>query len=74
MPNNWGALLACHALEDGDFFRKYVKDFQGNLMQKGVAVTVDTARPDVTRFYVLDPFGDRIEFMERENSKKTRWL
>lgn len=43
-------------------------------MQKGVAVTVDTARPDVTRFYVLDPFGDRIEFMERENSKKTRWL
>ncbi|MEH7464733.1 glyoxalase [Bacillus thuringiensis] len=25
------------------------------------------ARPDVTRFYALDPFGNRIEFMERKN-------
>lgn len=35
--------------------------------QKGASVIVDTARPDVTRFYVLDLLGNRIEFMEHEN-------
>ncbi|SFI31215.1 MULTISPECIES: VOC family protein [unclassified Bacillus (in: firmicutes)] len=49
------------------FYVQHIEYFQEKLTQKGVAVIVDTARPDVTRFYVLDPFGNRIEFMERKN-------
>ncbi|MFD0770055.1 VOC family protein [Bacillus sp. CGMCC 1.60114] len=48
------------------FFVQHIEHFQDDLTQKGVSVIADTARPDVTRFYVLDPFGNRIEFMERK--------
>lgn len=46
------------------FYVKHIKEFQEVLRKKGVSVIEDTARPDVTRFYVFDPFGNRIEFME----------
>ena len=49
------------------FYVRHIEDFQENITQKGVSVIVDTARPDVTRFYVLDPFGNRIEFMEHKD-------
>ncbi|MRS09302.1 glyoxalase, partial [Bacillus anthracis] len=32
-----------------------------------IEVIDDHARPDVIRFYVSDPFGNRIEFMENKN-------
>ncbi|MEH6889596.1 VOC family protein [Bacillus sp. JJ864] len=49
------------------FYVQHIGNLQENVTQKGVSVTVDTARPDVTRFYIVDPFGNRIEFMERKN-------
>ncbi|MCP1124487.1 VOC family protein [Bacillus sp. 3103sda1] len=48
------------------FYVQHIERFQDDLKQKGVSVIVDTARPDVTRFYVSDPFGNRIEFMEQK--------
>ena len=40
-----------------------IEYFQENLTLKGVSALVDTARPDATRFYVLDPFANGIEFI-----------
>jgi catechol 2,3-dioxygenase-like lactoylglutathione lyase family enzyme len=37
--------------------------------EAGYPVEFDTALPGIARFYVADPFGNRIEFLEpRENS------
>lgn len=49
------------------FYVQHIECFQEDLIQKGVSIIVDTVRPDVTRFYALDLFRNRIEFMERKN-------
>ena len=46
-----------------------IDEFKQELIKQGIEVIDDHARPDVIRFYVSDPFGNRIEFMEN----KTRW-
>ncbi|WP_369903144.1 VOC family protein [Bacillus manliponensis] len=46
------------------FLVKHIEEFQQVLTKKGVSVLEDKACPGVTRFYVCDPFGNRIEFME----------
>ncbi|UFJ42896.1 VOC family protein [Brevibacillus humidisoli] len=38
------------------------------LQDSGIEVRKDTNLPDMTRFYVDDPFGNRLEFLERNNS------
>lgn len=45
-----------------------IDSLQEYLNSKGFAVTPDTALPDVRRFYVSDPFGNRIEFLQVEAS------
>lgn len=47
---------------------KHIESLQESLIQRGISVIEDKARPNVTRFYVFDPFGNRIEFIE-ENSQ-----
>ena len=51
------------------FYVLNIDEFKQALIQQGIEVIDDHARPDVIRFYVSDPFGNRIEFMEN----KTRW-
>ncbi|MDM5155774.1 VOC family protein [Bacillus sp. DX1.1] len=46
------------------FYVQQIEEFKAALIQKEVQVIDDKARPDVLRFYVFDPFGNRIEFME----------
>ncbi|MDM5189291.1 VOC family protein [Bacillus sp. DX4.1] len=46
------------------FYVQQIEEFKAVLIQKEVQVIDDKARPDVLRFYVFDPFGNRIEFME----------
>lgn len=46
------------------FHVQHIVGFKQELIKKGVQVIDDHARPDVIRFYVFDPFGNRIEFME----------
>jgi extradiol dioxygenase family protein len=36
-----------------------------HLKDLGVTVIDDTSLPDATRFYAIDPFGNRLEFLER---------
>lgn len=48
------------------FYVKHIEEFQQVLTKKGVSVLEDKARPGITRFYVFDPFGNRIEFMENK--------
>lgn len=36
-----------------------------HLLAAGITLTDDGALPDVERFYVDDPFGNRLEFLER---------
>jgi len=38
---------------------------RARLVEAGVAVVDDDAIPDVRRFYAADPFGNRIELLER---------
>ena len=38
---------------------------QGLLGEAGIAVTPDRALPGMRRFYAADPFGNRIEFIQR---------
>lgn len=48
------------------FFVKNVAGLRENLLQKDVQVIDDEARTDegVRRFYLNDPFGNRLEFLE----------
>ncbi|NQD67328.1 glyoxalase [Bacillus haikouensis] len=39
-------------------------DFRNNLIEKGIQVKEDTPIKGRTRFFVSDPFGNRIEFLE----------
>jgi catechol 2,3-dioxygenase-like lactoylglutathione lyase family enzyme len=38
-----------------------------HLEEHDIMMTADTSLPDVRRFYVNDPFGNRIEFIEADN-------
>ncbi len=44
-----------------------INEFKQTLIEQGVKVIDDYARPDVIRFYVSDPFGNRIEFMQNKD-------
>lgn len=48
-------------------------DLRARLIRRGVPVAEDDARADegVTRFYVHDPFGNRLEFLERREAGVT---
>lgn len=39
-----------------------------HLKDHGVNVIDDNSLPDAIRFYVLDPFGNRLEFLERRDA------
>ena len=49
------------------FYVLKIDEFKQELIKQGIEVIDDHARPDVIRFYVSDPFGNRIEFMENKN-------
>ena len=49
------------------FYVLKIDEFKQELIKQGMEVIDDHARPDVIRFYVSDPFGNRIEFMENKN-------
>ncbi|ANE46315.1 glyoxalase [Paenibacillus swuensis] len=46
---------------------KHLETLKATLTQQGISVTEDYERQDegVSRFYLHDPFGNRLEFMER---------
>lgn len=41
-----------------------IETFASHLREKGVAIQVDDKLPGAKRFYVDDPFGNRLEFLE----------
>ena len=49
------------------FYVNEINEFKQTLIEQGVKVIDDYARPDVIRFYVSDPFGNRIEFMQNKD-------
>ena len=57
-----------HQLKDSSsFYVNEINEFKQTLIEQGVKVIDDYARPDVIRFYVSDPFGNRIEFMQNKD-------
>ncbi|AIK40421.1 MULTISPECIES: VOC family protein [Bacillus] len=48
------------------FYVQGIDEFKGKLIGQGIQVIDDYARPDIIRFYVSDPFGNRLEFMENK--------
>lgn len=48
------------------FYVQGIDDFKEKLIGQGIQVIDDYARPDIIRFYVSDPFGNRLEFMENK--------
>ena len=53
--------------EPSSFYVNEINEFKQTLIEQGVKVIDDYARPDVIRFYVSDPFGNRIEFMQNKD-------
>ena len=45
-----------------------LEGLRGRLARSGVAVVEDEPLPGFSRFYVSDPFGNRLEFLEQEVS------
>ncbi len=45
------------------FFVQRIDELKERLIEQGIQVIDDDARPDVIRFYLFDPFGNRIECM-----------
>ncbi|GGE38247.1 glyoxalase [Pullulanibacillus camelliae] len=43
------------------FYIKNLDELRAHLIQNGIAITEDDRLPGATRFYVNDPFGNRIE-------------
>ncbi|MDP5275978.1 VOC family protein [Chengkuizengella sp. 2205SS18-9] len=43
---------------------KNVLELGAHLKAQGIEIKVDETRNDVTRFFVNDPFGNRLEFLE----------
>ncbi|WP_243523576.1 VOC family protein [Bacillus pseudomycoides] len=48
------------------FYVQGIDEFKKKLIGQGIQVIDDYARPGITRFYVSDPFGNRLEFMENK--------
>ncbi|MEF3354998.1 VOC family protein [Paenibacillus sp. GYB006] len=50
---------------------KQLEALRSYLVDQGIPVIADDARQEegVVRFYLHDPFGNRLEFMERSNHK-----
>ncbi|MCX2827964.1 MULTISPECIES: VOC family protein [Bacillus] len=48
------------------FYVQGIDEFKEKLIEQGIQVIDDYARPDIIRFYVSDPFGNRLEFMENK--------
>jgi catechol 2,3-dioxygenase-like lactoylglutathione lyase family enzyme len=46
------------------FLVKNLDALRQSLEMAGVRVVIDRALPDVKRFYVADPFGNRLEFIQ----------
>ncbi|WP_396021835.1 glyoxalase [Bacillus cereus group sp. BfR-BA-01492] len=46
------------------FFIQRIDELKERLIEQEIQVIDDDARPDVIRFYIFDPFGNRIECME----------
>ena len=40
------------------------EEMQKQLKEKGVSVKVDDSLPGVERFFIFDPFGNRLEFLK----------
>ncbi|PHD55511.1 glyoxalase [Bacillus toyonensis] len=49
------------------FYVTQINEFKQMLIGQGIEVIDDHDRPDVIRFYVSDPFGNRIEFMQNKD-------
>lgn len=41
-----------------------ITEWEQYLQSKGITITADTSIPTVSRFYISDPFGNRIEFIQ----------
>jgi Lactoylglutathione lyase and related lyases len=41
-----------------------IEELKIHLKAKGISCTIDDKLPGANRFYVLDPFGNRLEFLE----------
>lgn len=41
-----------------------IESFASQIQAKGVTIQMDDRLPGATRFYVNDPFGNRLEFLE----------
>ncbi|MCR8856768.1 VOC family protein [Bacillus sp. FSL K6-6038] len=48
------------------FYVQGIDEFKEKLIEQGIQVIDDYARPDIIRYYVSDPFGNRLEFMENK--------
>jgi len=46
------------------FRMKHIDEFRAGLLARGVALRDDDLIPGAKRFYLDDPFGNRIEFLE----------
>ena len=46
-----------------------IETFSTHLHEKGIVIQVDDKLPGAIRFYVNDPFGNRLEFLEWMNKK-----
>jgi catechol 2,3-dioxygenase-like lactoylglutathione lyase family enzyme len=47
------------------FLVRDIDRLRNRLVEHGIDVREDTAIPEVKRFFVDDPFGNRLEFMEK---------
>ncbi|WP_075619386.1 VOC family protein [Paenisporosarcina indica] len=48
-----------------------IESFASHIRAKGVSIQIDDKLPGAKRFYVNDPFGNRLEFLEWiENNKE----
>jgi len=41
-----------------------IESFASHIRQKGISIQMDDKLPGAKRFYVNDPFGNRLEFLE----------
>lgn len=47
------------------FYVKSIEDLKRHLISHGIEIREDHSIPDVVRFHTDDPFGNRLEFVER---------
>ncbi|QHS22516.1 glyoxalase [Virgibacillus sp. MSP4-1] len=49
------------------FYIQHLSELKEHLEEQGIEVTVDDRLPGYQRFYVADPFGNRLEFLEEDD-------